>query len=507
MRSPSSNPLDARKEMDENKKYVALETKEVEQSLEIHSVTEELLDALPRVWTRSLLYLLIAFAAAIIPWAMISRMDETGTARGRIEPQGATQRLDSQSGGSVKAVKVKEGEPVKAGQILLELESDILRTDLQQAQTKLEGLQNRRSQLDLLKNQLMLSIGVQEQQNKSQELEKVAQLNQVQQNIDAKQSTYNLQKLEKQALVNQAKQQISNVENDQQSAQGRLSIDARQVKRYSQLVKDGAVSQTQVDQLQKEEQESQRLYKKAQSDVKQAKFGLTEEQNRYQTTINQLEADIKQAKLRLQEAQSSYQSVVQAGKLAVMKSQEQLKDLQTQVATLQSEIAQTGSQITSIRIQMQQRTVRSPIDGTIYQLSVTKSGSVLQPGQMVAQIAPKNAPFVLKAQIPSQNSGFLQVGMPVKIKFDAYPFQQYGIVPGTVSWISPDSKVQQTDQANVDTYQLDITIPKPYIQNGDKQIALRPGQTANAEVIVRQRRVIDLILDPFKKLQKDSLEP
>jgi HlyD family secretion protein len=93
--------------------------------------TEELLDALPKVWTRSLLYVLIAFAAIILPWAMLSKVDETGSARGRIEPKGATQKLDSPVGGGVTVVRVKEGETVKSGQVLLELESDVLRTELQ----------------------------------------------------------------------------------------------------------------------------------------------------------------------------------------------------------------------------------------------------------------------------------------------------------------------------------------------------------------------------------------
>ena len=74
--------------------------------------TEELLDALPKVWTRSLLYVLVAFAAIILPWAMLSKVDETGSARGRIEPKGATQKLDSPVGGGVTVVRVKEGETI-----------------------------------------------------------------------------------------------------------------------------------------------------------------------------------------------------------------------------------------------------------------------------------------------------------------------------------------------------------------------------------------------------------
>ncbi|BAZ13504.1 HlyD family secretion protein [Calothrix sp. NIES-4071] len=468
--------------------------------------TEELLDALPRRWTRSLLYLLIAFTTIVLPWAMLSKVDETGTARGRIQPKGATQKLDSAVGGRVIAVKVKEGQTVSSGQILMELESDILKTQLQEAQKKLEGQKNRLAQVKLLKNQLLLSTNVQEQQNKSQELEKLSQINQAQQNLDAKQSNYNLQKLEKQALVSQAQQQINSIQNDQQSAQNRLSIDTRQVGRFSQLVSDGAVSANQVDQLKKEEEESKRLYAKAQSDTKQSQLRLNEEQNRYQSTINQLEADIKQAKLRLEEQKNNYQTTIKAGQLAILKNQEQLKDLQRQISSEQSEIAQTGSQIASLKIQLGQRILRAPVDGTIFELPITKPDTVVQPAQTVAQIAPKNTALVLKALLPSQQSGFLKEGMPVKIKFDAYPFQDYGVLQGHVNWISPDSKVQETSQGKVENFELEITLSKPYIKSGNKRIALTPGQTATAEVIVRQRRIIDFILDPFKKLQKGGLE-
>ncbi|MBD2338212.1 HlyD family efflux transporter periplasmic adaptor subunit [Calothrix sp. FACHB-156] len=489
-----------------HEEYTEVAAPTTDNSNDLHYSTEELLDALPRVWTHGVFSVLLAFAILALPWATLAKVDETGSARGRIEPQGATQKLDSQAGGSVKVVKVKEGDTVKAGQVLLELESDVLQTQLQQAEAKLTGFLNQRVQLDILKHQLQLTLSTQEQQNQSQALEKLAQVNQAKQNLDTKQSIYKLQNLEKQALVNQAQQQISTSENDQKAAESRLKIDSRQVERFSKLLTDGAVSATQIDQLIKEQQESKRLYDKAKSDVQQAKLRLTEEQSRYQTTMNQLQADIEQAKLRLQEEENSYQSLLQTGKLAVLKNQQQLKDIETQIAALRSQIFQARSEVTALKIQLQQRIVRSPVDGTIFEFPVSKPGSVVQPGQRIAQIAPKNVGVVLKANIPSQDSGFLKVGMPVKIKFDAYPFQEYGITQGKVTWLSPDSKVQQTPQGNLETYELEISLDKQYIQNGEKRIPLTAGQSANAEVIIRQRRVIDFVLDPFKKLQKGGLD-
>ena len=468
--------------------------------------TEELLDALPRRWTRSLLYFLIVFTSIVLPWAMLSQVDETGSARGRIEPLGETQRLDAQVGGNVIDVKVKEGQTVKAGQLLVELESDVLRSELQQGKAKLDGLLNRIAQLELIKNQLQLTIGVQEQQNKSQELEKISQVNQAKQNLDAKQSTYNVQKLEKLALVNQAKQNQNSTRTANKLAEIRWKRDFAEIKRYRNLNKQGAIPQIKIVELEKIADESKTIYEQSKSDVKQAKLRFQEEQNRYQGIMSQARADIKQAKLRLQEQENSYKSLVHAGKLAVLKNQEQLKDMQAQITSIKSEIAQTRSQINSIKLQLAQRIIKSPIDGVIFNLPIKKPGVVVQTDQTMIQIAPKDTPLILKANMPSQESGFLKVGMPVKVKFDAYPFQDYGVITGEVIRVSPDSKVMETPQGNIEVFEMDIALNKAKIKSANKSIPLTPGQTATAEVIVRQRRLIDFILDPFKKLQKGGLD-
>jgi len=468
--------------------------------------TEELLDALPRPWTRSILYMLVGLGALILPWSMLSKIDETGSARGRVEPLGATQKLDSQSTGSVTSVRVKEGENVKAGQVLVTLESDVLRTELQQAQEKVSGQVTQQAQLLLLKNQLLLTIHTQQQQNQAQQSEKLSQVEQARQNLDALKTTYNLQKEEKLAKVNQTRQAIDSSKAAYQSAQVRLQGSQEKVPRYKKAFEDGAIPQDRFLEVQEAAKENYQNLLQAKSAVSQSQSSLQEQQSSYERTIHQAQADIQQAQLRLQEQQRSSETLIHTGELAVLKTQEQFKDVQSQITTLQSQIAQTRSQIIALKLQMEQRVVRSPVDGVIFELPIKKPGSVVQAGQRIAQIAPKDTAFILKAQMPTQHSGFLKVGMPVKVKFDAYPFQEYGIVPGEVQWISPDSKTQQTSQGNAETFELDITLKQRSIQSGNKRVSLAPGQTATAEVITRQRRVIDYILDPFKKLQKDGTD-
>ncbi len=70
---------------------------------------------------------------------------------------------------------------------------------------------------------------------------------------------------------------------------------------------------------------------------------------------------------------------------------------------------------------------------------------------------------------------FLKKGMPVKIKFDAYPFQDYGVIKGSIISISPDSKIEQIIQGKKETFELEISLDKPYIQTDEKRTLLTPG--------------------------------
>jgi hemolysin D len=420
------------------------------------SVTKEIIDTLPLVWTRGLIYFLIMSTAIILPWAILSKVDETGSARGRLEPQGKVLKLDAPVSGTVTAINIKEGQTVTKGQVLLKLDSELARAELQQAQAKLEGLYNRINQLELLKNQSIASSRTQQLQNQAQDSEQLAQLNQIQQRLNSSKRVHILEK-------------------------GRFKVAENDVKRHKLLWKQGAISKSKLEEVEGAMLERKRLSEQARSDIEQATTEIAKQK-------------------------STNQRNQRTGELAVLETQKQLKELQSQNVDMQSEIAQTKKQIYYLRLQMQQRTLLAPTDGTIFQLSVDHAGAVLQPGQTVAQVAPKGVPIIFRAEIPSQESGFLRIGMPVKLKFDAYPFQEYGVLEGNLSWISPNSKVVETPQGKQENYELEITLKQTYIQNQNKRVNLTPGQTATAEVIVRQRRIIDFLLDPFKKLQKDGLK-
>lgn len=424
------------------------------------SLTKELIDTLPRVWTRGLLYFIVIFVAIALPWSMLSKVDQTGSARGKLEPKGNTIELDAPVAGTVTAVKVKEGQQIKSGSTLIELDSKIVHADLQEARAKLDGLKDRLQNFQLLKNQLQMNLRMQQQQNQAAASEQ-------------------------QALIIQTQQKISLHQTQTSSIEQLIAKDRSLVNRYRQLQQEGAVSGVQLDDAER------RLIENSQN-------------------LQQALSDREQQQTELNKQNSTYQKILHQGKQATLEAERQLKEAQSQAIDANSEITQTAKRISSLQHQLKQSKIEAPIAGTVFQLAIGHPGAVVQPSQLLARIAPMGTPLILKAQMPTDQSGSLQVGMPVKIKFDAYPFQDYGIIEGRLSWIAPDSKIpqQQPEQTSqqAETFELEIELDSTYIQTKNKRIALTPGQTATAEVIVRQRRLIDFVLDPLKKLQKGGLE-
>ena len=469
-------------------------------------LTKELLDSLPQVWTRGLLYFLVVFVSIVLPWAMLSKVDETGTGKGRLEPRGKTVKLDAAVAGTVAQIRVKEGESVKVGQTLLLLESELVNAELRQAQDKLEGQLNRLSQLNSSKSQLVVSLTTQQQQNQSQQLEKQAQIDQARQNINTLRNTYDLQKEEKLAQVNQVRQTIDHSQTAHKLMGSSLAINQREVERYRQLFQEGTVPEIKLVEKQDIAQDKQKLYEQTKSDIEQAKLRLAEQRSSYERTLRQAKADIEQAELRLKEQERSYHTLTRTGKLAVLKIEEQQKNQETEITTLKAEIAQNKSQIVSLKFQLGQRELRAPVNGTVFQLPIQRAGSVVQPGAMVAEIAPSGSPLIIRAQMATTESGFLRQGLAVKLKFDAYPFQDYGVIEGKLLEISPTTLEVDTPNGKVAAYDLEIALNQNCIPSANKCIALRPGDTATAEVIVRQRRIIDFLLDPFKKLQEGGVK-
>ncbi len=520
---------------------------------------KELIDTMPLPWTRGLLYFLVIFLSISIPWACLYRMDEIGTARGRLEAKGNTIKRESDLEGSVAVLKVhvKKGDTVKAGQTIVELDAKAVREQLAQNQLKIDGEQQRWNQLLLMKNQVGLGTTAQQQQNQAQLLEKqsqiaqalasistlsasarnqiaekLAQLRQAEQTLIDRQSSYNLQKAEKITQVRQSEQGVVDAQTNNLLTQNRLKDAQTEMLRYQQLYQTGAVSEVKAKEIEsiaqekkqlftqsvaslqqaklrvKEQQENYRkLLQQAQADIAQAQLRLKEQQENYRRIANQTQADVHQAKLRYVEQQRGSQSLIKGGNIAVLKTDQQLKEIQSQLVTLTAEIDRDRAQQAFLTRQLDRYIIKANAAGTIFELPIDREGAVVQPKQLIAEIASNANGLVFKGEIAATQSESLRstgnLQKDVKLKFDEFPFESYDVVKGKLTWISPNSKLTPVAQGGtpIASYDIEVKLGQTCVKYQGNCIPFKSGQPANAEVIIRNRRVIDFILDPFTKLK------
>ena len=105
----------------------------------------------------------------------------------------------------------------------------------------------------------------------------------------------------------------------------------------------------------------------------------------------------------------------------------------------QNRIARLQTEISAAERMFHHTTITSPAKGIITAINVRGPGEVLQQGQTVATIAPGDVPLVVEALLADKDIAFVQKGLPAKLKFEAFPFQNYGVVDGTVIDVSPDA--------------------------------------------------------------------
>jgi multidrug efflux pump subunit AcrA (membrane-fusion protein) len=164
----------------------------------------------------------------------------------------------------------------------------------------------------------------------------------------------------------------------------------------------------------------------------------------------------------------------------------------------QNRIARLQSDITTAELALQHTTITAPVSGLITTLNVRSVGTVLQPGQTIATIAPAGARLVVEAQVPNKDIAFIEKGLSAKLKFDAFPFQDYGAVEGTVLEVSPDAQLDKESQS---FYKVTIAPGKTEIAAKNKIIPLRPGLALTAEIVTERKSILSLILEPFRKLK------
>ena len=136
----------------------------------------------------------------------------------------------------------------------------------------------------------------------------------------------------------------------------------------------------------------------------------------------------------------------------------------------------------------------APTDGTVQQLAVHTIGGVVEPARPLMAIVPSRDAIEVEAHVLNKDVGFIHEGQSVAVKVEAFPFTRFGTVPGRVVSISHDSV---PDSKLGPSYLARIKLQRASVQSEGAAIPLTPGMAVVADIHTGKRRIVSWLISPL----------
>ena len=429
-----------------------------------------ILSAEPWRLLHAVIYAMIALVLAALVWSFIGHADVIVSAQGTLQPDSELRRVSAPVDGELVNLYIAEGQPVKKGDVLARLNARgaiEAATQAQQAQLKLEDAERewrqfpeRKALLERKAATLRQSMELEEQQHgKRQAL-----------------GTTNLAEAQR-AQAAEARTLLEDARRAREAAKAEAD-------KFERVFGGGGISQLQLDAKRNALLAAENALRVAQSRL--GELGARQAQDLAQARAQVESSGQELARLRLQyEAATTELTTVE-------------EKLRTQLQAARV-AAESAARIRFDNIDKDNfLLILAPASGIVTDVTSTQPGDKVQANMPLVGIAPANARNVVRVEIAEHDRAFLHEGLPVKLKFSAFAYQRYGLVGGTLEYISPATKPSVQTKAPV--YEGRVSLQRDHFLVAEQKVPLRYGMTATAELIVRERRLIDLALDPFRDI-------
>jgi hemolysin D len=432
-----------------------------------------MLTAEPSRFTLAVVVTVLTLVLSALIWSFVGRADVIVTAPGALLPDSEVRRFYAPVDGELANVYIAEGQPVQKGDVVARLNARgaiEAATNALQAQLKLEDAEREWRQFPE-KKALM--------ERRAAALKQAMELEEHQHERRTAEGTSKL------ANAQAAQLQLARTSLEEaRRARDAAKDEADKYARLFALPGGGGVPQIQVESKKNALLAAENAYLMTQSKLGE----LTARQSQ---EFTQAKAQLEASGQELNRLRVQHEAAVK--EIAI--TEEKLR-LQLQTARL---VAEAAARIQFENIDKDNfLLIVAPVSGVITDVTSTQAGDKIQANTPLGGIAPANARQVLKIEIAERDRAFLREGLPVKLKFSAFPYQRYGLINGTLEYISPATKpAAQTKQP---VYEGRVTLGRDHYLVADHKYPLRYGMTATSEVVVRERRLIDLALDPFRQI-------
>jgi HlyD family secretion protein len=417
----------------------------------------------PHPQARRVLWMLLALLAFLIVWALVGRLDIVAVADGKLVPASYLKIVQPSEAGIVKEILVREGEAVRAGQVLMRMDALIINADLDAITTEYARKQLQLARIDAELTGKPFQPEVQAP---------VALLRETGAQYQANRDALAAALAEERSRWVKAQQELAAARQQKERLVAVLPHYREQDKAYEKLVKEGFAGSLMG------------------SDKRRERIEKEQELATQGHLIASAQASIDQSQKKLKQIEADYFRQLHAERV----------DAQAQIDKLAKEQEKQQHRRELLEL-------KAPQGGVIKDLATHTAGTVVQPGTVLASLVPQEEKLKVEVWVSNEDIGFVRPGQSVKLKFVAYPFQKYGMGHGTVEHVSADAQSEEeardkgltTNGQRPLRYKTLVTLDSSALEMASVKYQLAVGMQTTAEILLGDRTVAEYLLSPVQK--------
>ncbi|MCP4822747.1 MAG: HlyD family type I secretion periplasmic adaptor subunit [Shimia sp.] len=411
-------------------------------------------------WAFAVLLSLLMIVGCVLLWASLARIEELARATGRVVPSGQARVVESLEGGIVRDIRVREGDTVVAGEILVRLDDISAAASLGELRAQQVALRARGLRL------AAELVGARTPDFSSAGIDPDGSLAVRESALfDSRTASHIGQSAVLSAQVQQRVQGIAEFD----AALDRVAENLTLLDEEIQIKTDsGIVPRAQILPVERER-----------SAKRQERDALSGQREQARAALTEAEARVTEAELQ------------RRAEINIERS-----DTLNQLSVIEESIKSATDVVNRAAL-------RAPVDGIVSTLNVYTIGAVIAPGEEVLRIVPADDALLIEARAKPEDVAFLRPGLPASVKLTSFDFTVYGSLEGQVIRIGVDA---EQDEATGETYfPLVVKTQSNALEKGDQRLEIRPGMVASVDILTGERTVLDYLLKPFRKARFEAM--
>lgn len=423
----------------------------------------EVTETPPSPTGRLVMWSILGLIVIGLAWSILGHINEVAVASGKVIPSGQAKTIQVKNKGIVKEIRVKEGQEVKEGDVLVLLDPTTTGADY-------DTLKKRAAyyKLDIqrLEAELEGKPFLPEDDPDLEAHDRAAEMALYQSRV----SDYTTQRRAAMDVVSQKTATLEAAKSTYERYSEGLAIAREKERLLEQLMEENAVARFQLL-----DQRNQR--------------------NEYEKNAQATMDHIISAQAEIAEAQQKLANIDAAYK----------KDVMTSMVQAKKEYYDVIERIKKAEEDARMTTIVAPCDGRVYNLSVHTVGGIVTDAQPLMIIVPDDVDLEFEVYADNKDIGFIKEGQTAEVKVETYNFQKFGIVEAEVMEISADSVDDNKDMEKNKKFRLLLRPVKTNINVFGKEADLSPGMNVTAEIKIKEKRIIDFFMDPFRRYTNEAL--